>query len=287
MKIKWGGLVNVAAVVGCVTALGSMTEAARVDIALHKTATADSYATGNTPNKAVDSIWGGGGVGQSSRWENNWSAENPDVDTVRGNAWLCIDLGAIYSVDSVAIYWEHSGSANYKIQAWAGTDTPTAYPPLAANCDSNWTTLIRDTTLTYNATADMCLSFLKLPTTNTRYVRMHSYKRIFSWGVSIIEFMIFGTPSTATQPNPEMRHSPAGLSLINTKSGVQIKSGNLHVTSAEIVSPSGQMIRHLSGSEASLWNYKDVNGRNVPNGTYFIKVSAGGNSLQGKVAVYR
>ena len=173
----------------CVAAMGFEVFGARQDIAAHKTITADSNAGGNTANKAVDSIWGGGQTGQNSRWENNWNAETPDISTVRGNAWLCVDLGATYTVDSVAIYWEHSGSADYKVQAWAGTGVPPALAPAAAGVDSNWTTLVRDTTLTYNATADMCLSFLKLPPTAARYVRIHSYKGTsknpVKWSISV------------------------------------------------------------------------------------------------------
>lgn len=274
----------------CVAAMGfGVFGAVRQDIAAHKTAKADSYTTGNTPNKAVDSIYGGGGVGQGSRWENNWGAETPDTSTVRGNAWLCVDLGATYTVDSVAIYWEHSGSSDYKVQAWAGTGAPPALAPMTAACDSNWTTLIRDTTLTYNATADMCLSFLKLPATAARYVRVHSYKRLWNpgWGVSVIEFMIFGTPGSMIQPTSEMRSISSGLVLTNTNSGVQIRLTNCsqQSVSAEIMSPNGKMVRHLSGFNASFWNYRDAFGNKVPNGTYLVRVSAAGKTYQDRKSV--
>jgi hypothetical protein len=292
MKPRMSKGVAVAALMSvCVAAWGfGVFGAVRQYIAAQKTATADSYATGNTPNKAVDSIYGGGGVGQGSRWENNWGAENPDVSTVRGNAWLCVDLGATYTVDSVAIYWEHSGSSDYKVQAWAGTGAPPALAPTAAAVDSNWTTLIRDTILTYSTTADMCLSFLKLPATAARYVRMHSYKRLWNpgWGVSIIEFMIFGTPGTSAKPAAQYLMPFSGLSLTKTNSGVSISANGLNEkAAADIFAPNGKMVRHLSGSDASFWNLKDAFGNTVTNGTYMVRVSVAGKTYQDKVLISR
>src|SRR5271157_4308162 len=73
--------------------------AARTNLALNKTATADSYDATGGPQMAVD-----GKLGQNSRWENNYA---PKPDSLKGNAWIYVDLGAKYLVDSVAIYWEH------------------------------------------------------------------------------------------------------------------------------------------------------------------------------------
>ena len=260
---------------------GTVTPGNRVNIALHKAVKADSYAPGNTPEKAVDSICGGHAIGQDSRWESNWQAE-PDVDSIRSNAWIYVDLGAKYTVDSVAIYWEHSGAKDYKVQAWPGTGTPTI-------SDNDWTTLLRDTTLTYNADSDMCLSFLKLPPTATQYVRMHSYKRIFTYGISIIEFKIFGNPVTAVEHISNNSKPSSGLTLTSTSTGISIKSTNPNEANltADIFSPSGQLIRRLSGSNASFWNYKDNFGHSVTNGTYLIKVTSSGKIVQDKITVNR
>jgi hypothetical protein len=260
---------------------GSVTPGNRVNIALHKIVKADSYAGGNTPEKAVDSICGGHDIGQSSRWESNWQAE-PDVDSIRSNAWIYVDLGAKYTVDSVAIYWEHSGAKDYKVQAWPGAGTPTI-------SDNDWTTLLRDTSLTYNADSDMCLSFLKLPPTVTQYVRMHSYKRIFTYGISIIEFKIFGNPVTTIEKNKSIQSNSSGLTLMYLENGVSYKFKGIdrNSFSAEIVSPNGKLIRRLSGPESSFWNFKDDFGRLVTNGTYLLRVTAGGRVIQDKIAIFR
>jgi hypothetical protein len=252
--------------------------APRTNLALQKTAIADSYVGARTPAMAVDGINSG-----ESRWENNYLDGRPD--SLKGDGWLYVDLGTKYLVDSVAIYWEHSGSGKYAIQVWDSN----VIPP--ANNDTGWTTLLIDTTLTYTDAVQRCLSFLKLPPKETRYVRMHSYKRLWNpgWGISIYEFEVYGTSVAVLQPDLRKQAILSGLTLTNTKSGILIKPNGSPSQSltTDIFTPAGEIIRHLIGSESSFWNYKDSFGRNVTSGTYLLRVTAAGKTFQDKVAVDR
>jgi F5/8 type C domain len=251
--------------------------AARTNLALNKTAIADSYVGARTPAMAVDGINSG-----ESRWENNYLDGRPD--SLKGNGWLYVDLGSKYLVDSVAIYWEHSGSGKYAIQVW---DSSTAAP---SDSDTGWTTLLIDTTLTYTDAVQRCLSFLKLPPRETRYVRMRSYKRLWNpgWGISIYEFEIYGTPVSLRDPALNASADHGLFSFVCTKSFVRIQSVNKapHLL-VDILSTTGKLIRSLSGSEASLWDYKDANGRGVTNGMYVLRVTSAGKTVQDRIAVYR
>jgi hypothetical protein len=148
--------------------------------------------------------------------------------------------------------------------------------------------------LTYSKPPDFCQTSFAVPPTVTQYVRMHSFKRLPPpagdiWGISIFEFEVYGTTaSTAINPSSLVeKASSSNLNFIRTKDGISIKanaSGNL---SADIFSPNGQAVRHLSGKDASFWNYKDAYGRSVTNGTYLLRVTSAGKTVQDKITVNR
>jgi hypothetical protein len=158
-------------------------DAARVNLAMNKHCAASSVEGLLTPDKAVD-----GPKSQGSRWGSNYG-----TDKNKDSAWLYVDLGSKYAVDSVAIYWEHSGAKKYSIEVW---NSAAAVP---SNDDSGWTTVLTDTTLTYQPRpVDMCLSFLKLDPVQARFVRVRCYKRLFEFGYSIMELEIYGAEGNST-----------------------------------------------------------------------------------------
>lgn len=255
------------------------------NLALHKTAVASSSDA--ACSLAVDGIMfnADGSLNFNSRWENNYGDGRPD--SLKGNDWIYVDLGAKFTVKYIAIYWEHSASGNYVLQAWTKPGTPTAP-------DSDWTFLLRDTNLTYSKPPDFCQTSFAVPPTVTQYVRMHSYKRLPPpagdiWGISIFEFEVYGTP-TQTAINPAslvQKASASGLSLIRNKDGISIKTNAFGDLATDIFSLNGQLMRRLSGADASFWNYKDSFGRSVTNGTYLLRVTSAGRTMQDKIAVYR
>jgi hypothetical protein len=260
------------------------------NLALHKTAVASSSNGGAVAGLATDGIMfnADGSLNFNSRWENNYGGRAND--SLKGCDWIYVDLGAKYLVSYIAIFWEHSHSGNYVLQAWTKDAALTA----ADTLDANWTFLVKDTSLTYSKPPDFCQTAFAVSPTKTQYVRMHSYDKAkpyaeFAWGISIFEFEVYGT-SVSTSTIPESMTKPAAtsnLSFSHSASGVSIKSSASSLLSTDILSPSGQLIRHLSGSEASFWNYKDSFGRNVRNGTYLLKVTSEGKTIQEKIIVYR
>jgi hypothetical protein len=253
------------------------------NLALHKTAVASTSDA--APSLAVDGImFTNGALNFGSRWENNYGDGRPD--SLKGNDWIYVDLGAKYTVKYIAIFWEHSGSGDYVLQAWTKAGTPTA-------ADADWTLLLRDTTLHYSKPPDFSQTAFAVPPTQTQYVRMHSYKRLyppseFAWGISIFEFEVYGTSTTSTQPVASKPQSPAsGLTLQRTKSGVSFKSSSSSALTVDIFSISGKLVNRIIGTSSAMWNYRDFSGRNVMNGTYLVRVTAAGKSVQEKIAVYR
>ena len=197
------------------------------NLALNKTAVASSSDA--APGLATDGImFQNGGLDFGSRWENNYGDGRPD--SLKGRDWLYVDLGAKYNVKYVALYWEHFGSGDFVIQAWTKDRALTA----AGCADSNWTFLIRDTTLLYTKPPDFSQSSFPVPPTTTQYVRMHSYIRIPPerlpagspdiWGISIFEFEVYGSPvSTAINPAAFSQKTPisgSGISFVRAENGV-------------------------------------------------------------------
>lgn len=171
--------------IGCVLALACLAPAQgapRPNLASGKPAKGSSVEGQLTPDKAVD-----GPKSQASRWGSNYIA-----DKNKDSAWIFVDLGKTYVVDSVAIYWEHSGAKRYDLQAWtAAADTP-------SYSDEGWKTFFTDTTLYYQPRpVDMCLSFLKVPPTALRYLRVRCFKRLFEFGFSIMELEVYGQEGPA------------------------------------------------------------------------------------------
>jgi hypothetical protein len=104
-----------------------------------------------------------------------------------------------------------------------------------------------------------------------------------------MEFEIYGNPVTSIRPAPTNSMTALGLSLIKTNDGVSIRSSALDGThlSTDVFALNGRIVRHLFGSDASFWNCKDSFGHFVTNGTYLLRVTSAGRTLQDKIAIYR
>ena len=255
----------------CVAAMGFSANAQLTNLALHKPAVGSSYeSTGLAAANAVDgdTTWG-------SRWGSAYNIPNPD------SAWWYVDLGATYAIDSVSIQWEHSGAHLFYLQTLkAGATAPDSN-------DGGWTTFHTDST-SYDLARDRCYDSIKVqPTVNTRYLRLRCVKRIFTYGYGVIEFRAFGTAVTNTVQPVAGVNEVSRLSLSKNNTGVTICFGSGGEFSADIFAPNGQLVRHLSGANASFWNYKDSFGHFVTNGTYLLRVTSAGKTIQDKIGVYR
>ena len=142
-------------------------------------ATSPSPAVSATQEKPVVLLSQGRSVFASSIQGDPWAAANA-VDgnlTTRWSSafsdpqWLEVDLGAVYDIHSVVLYWEHAYATAFQIQV--------------SDNGSTWTDLY-PTISGYEGKQTLAVSG------SGRYVRMYGTKRSTSYGYSLYEFQVFG-----------------------------------------------------------------------------------------------
>lgn len=150
-----------------------------VNLAQGKNAWASMEESANyAASKAVD-----GQIGAGSRWSAYRSSLTP-ADSF--TAWVAVDLGEKYLLDSVVVYWEAAFAKLYSIEI--------------SNDSVSWTQVARSTLASlpgnngHNAT--------DLPdSAKGRYVRLTGLQRGFSYGgYSVLELQVFGRPIPTNEP---------------------------------------------------------------------------------------
>lgn len=248
----------------CMMAWGFGANAAFTNLALHKTVVVSSSEAGLLPSSVTDGD-------TLTRWGSLWT----------DSQWVYIDFGVATTFDSIKIWWEHSNAVDYKIQT-ANT---------ATSNDQGWTTIVTVTNDTQHINNFNNLSVhrpFKLTTPSTaRYLKIRCSKRNYQWGYSIHELEVFNTVTTPISYQVPRVCATSGLIYTKSSSGLSIHFNGATNLSTDIFAPNGQLLRHLSGVDASFWNYKDFFGRAVTNGTYLLRVTSDGKTVQDKIAVYR
>ena len=132
-----------------------------VNLALNKTATASSQEPNSTndASKAVDGS-------KTTRWSSAYA----------DNQSITVDLQAVYSIENVVLYWEAGSAAQYSIQV--------------SPDNVNWTTFISKTGMPAGPRTDD----LTATAVQGRYVRMSGVTRNTTWGFSLYEFEVYGSP---------------------------------------------------------------------------------------------
>lgn len=138
---------------------------ADINLALNKRVTTLDAAINNNPGDyAVDGVLG-------TRWES------PHNDT----EWICVNLGAVYTIHAVNLDWENACGQDYKIEVSSnGTDWTNFVTPIKGNKQSGW--------LPYNGNAP------------AQFVRMNGTLRATGYGYSLLEFQVMGPPSAVASP---------------------------------------------------------------------------------------
>ncbi|TCN27510.1 beta-N-acetylglucosaminidase domain-containing protein [Mesobacillus foraminis] len=85
--------------------------------------------------------------------------------------WISVDLGQVYAIDKVKLYWESAYGKQYKIQV--------------SKDGSQWMDVY--TELNSNGETDE----IQFPAVEARYVKMQGIKRSSSWGYSLYEFSVY------------------------------------------------------------------------------------------------
>jgi hypothetical protein len=143
------------------------------NIALHSPATASSTETASYPaSNAVDG-------NQTTRWSSAFS----------DNQWIYADLGRRYDLCRITIFWESAYGKDFDVDV--------------SDDAQNWTTAypVRGNTSTR--------SVLPLHASG-RYVRMHGITRGTTFGYSIYEMQVYGSPSVTCFPPATQRVAGIG-----------------------------------------------------------------------------
>ncbi|HVD96976.1 MAG TPA: discoidin domain-containing protein [Cytophagaceae bacterium] len=145
--------------------LPPLTKYIGTNVALNKTAVSSSVENaGAPPGNAVDG-------NMSTRWSSAFT----------DNEWIYVDLGSVYDIDSVVLYWESAYGKQYNIQTSADA--------------SSWTDQYVETN------SDGGKDKIVFSATNVRYVRMLGVLRALGYGYSIWEFQVYGKPKYVWSPN--------------------------------------------------------------------------------------
>jgi hypothetical protein len=144
------------------------------NLAAGKTATASSSETGFPTPDAFD------GDISITRWGNDWFADSLNRDS----AWIYVDLGQKYTIDSTNITWENAAGLEYYIQV----------ADVASATDSGWTNVAH---ITDGVSGEV--RPIKITPVLTQFVRMRGIKRTTTYGYSMFDFQVWGNSDATTK----------------------------------------------------------------------------------------
>ncbi len=139
------------------------------NLAYHKPVIVSSIeGTGLEGEKAVDGFY-------TTRWSSQFS--DPQ--------FIAVDLGEVYEIDKVVLFWETAYGKSYVIQTSIDS---VSWTPAAGVSNG-----------------DGGIDIIPL-TERARFVRMYGFQRGTQWGYSLYEFEIYGPDSTSSIQNWESSH---------------------------------------------------------------------------------
>lgn len=155
-------------------------------LSMNRSIYASSSLGGNTPDMAVDD-------NVYSRWESVWKKDSQ---------WIYVDLGASANLTKVVVNWENAYSSAYTLQV---SDDELHWQDMTPVIEGKPGEVATDVSAT------------------GRYVRLFSTQRAQQpYGISIVEFNVYGTgglggPPKPAAPNLALNHSVTVSSLENTE----------------------------------------------------------------------
>ena len=192
------------------------------NLALNQPVTASTYQASSPYCPAIYAVDGN----LTTRWASVWT-NIPQ--------WIYVDLGATYNITEVELYWEAAYATSFQIQV-----SPDA---------ANWTN-IYSTTTGGGGVQDLTGLTGLLPGTG-RYVRMYATKRATTYGYSLWEFQVYGSPVPTNQP-PVLAAVPdqtilAGRTLLVTNLASDPNIPPLPLTFSLSNPPAGASINATNG----------------------------------------
>jgi beta-galactosidase len=208
----------------------------------------------------------------STRWGTDYK-NDPNKDS----AWVYVDLGAVFTIDSVFLNWEDSGAKEYLLQiALAASDN-----------DNGWTTVAHITD-----GKGWEKRPIRIAQTQARFVRVRCLQRLSGFGYSMFEFEVYGPPATRVVDagKGELKNLQPAMTM-NASANCCIIAARSFVPSgfkADIYSMQGRLVRSLSSlSSALMWDYADMRGARVKKGLYLVRCELDKMAVSGIVAVWK
>jgi hypothetical protein len=188
------------------------------NLALNQPVTASSYQASSPYCPAIYAVDGN----LTTRWASVWT-NIPQ--------WIYVDLGATYNITEVELYWEAAYATSFQIQV-----SPDA---------ATWTPIYSTTTGPGGVQDLTGLSG------TGRYVRMYATKRATTYGYSLWEFQVYGSPVPTNQP-PVLAAIPnqsilAGRTLLVTNLASDPNIPPLPLTFSLLTAPTNAAINSSSG----------------------------------------
>ncbi|HTN09097.1 discoidin domain-containing protein [Agriterribacter sp.] len=156
-----------------------------INLALSKTGTASSIQDGTyTPDLAFDGAGQGVDPGTGKALDGNGDEYGRWSSLIADPQWIAVDLGAVYEVKEVKLYWEVAIGKNFNIEVT--TDE-------AVSGATTWTTVATITDNPVNAYISTIVIGDVVAGIPARHVRMNGLTRNnASYGYSLYEFEVYG-----------------------------------------------------------------------------------------------
>jgi F5/8 type C domain. len=214
------------------------------NLALNKPVTVSSIeAAGLEGSNAVDGNMG-----------TRWSSAFSDPQSIS------VDLGALYYIDDVTIYWETAYGKEYELQISDGS--------------SGWTTVRHETN------GDGGIDEISVAA-NAQAIKLIGMQRGTVYGYSIYEMQVHGSAPTAVGASGTKNPVPSDYSLDNNfpnpfnpsttiRYGIPTRSR----VRVEVINVLGQKVTELVNTEKEAGFYQAIWSAEVPSGLYFLHVEA-------------
>jgi hypothetical protein len=240
----------------------SFSKKAKINLACKKTAKESSAEYGKSfGSLAVDDD-------SSTRWGSDYHIGNPD------SAWMYVDLGAVYTIDSVFLNWENSGGKEYYVQtALAASDNDIGWTSVAHITDGQG---YEKRSITFTPAA-------------ARFVRIRCVQRVSGFGYSLYEMEVYN--SSATTAAISFPGYKSGLCIRQTSRGISVSlpSGYAGPVVISVFNAAGIQVYHRCGNgrETVDWDLRDAHHARICNGIYVMKISTGRDLIRKKIAVFQ
>ncbi len=177
--------------------------------------------------------------------------------------WICIDLGNILPIDSIACFWNPAiGGKNYQFQL--------------SEDSLSWTDVYS------TSSGDGRVDEISFDPTRARYVRMYGTQRTTTNGYGILEFQIFSKQITSIQET-NINNNPNRFALnqnypnpFNPTTNISFSLPKRSFVSLKVFDLLGREVTTIVSEELSAGNYtRRWNAANMANGIYFYRLRAG------------